>query len=383
MLGWCVAVLAVSGCATFEQQPTTDAWQSQQSLTPETGPDAEIPGQPTDNPGGGSPQTGGEIPPPEGCKDYNPAVIGTCMKVLSSVAALPSDPSDPVALVAERQTGRILRVRKDTEPVEVAKLDVDGGSDGGLTGLALSPTYAEDQLVFAYVTTASDNRLVRIAPGDTPKAVLIGIPKGPSGNHGALGLDHKGALLLATGDAGNPSAATDQRSLAGKVLRIDASGKPLADNPNPASPILTSGLHSPGGVCSSADGSMAWVTDRGTTRDSLFRLMPGKPLTTPAWSWPDRPGVAGCISWPGTVSVATSVAGNLQNLPLAQDGSFSGKPAVVLADKEGFGRLGGLDLMGENAAVAGTVNNDGGSPVSSDDRAIVIQQQGGGGSGAD
>jgi hypothetical protein len=74
----------------------------------------------------------------------------------------------------------------------------------------------------------------------------------------------------------------------------------------------------------------------------------------------------------------------MQNLPLAQDGSFSGKPEVLLAEKEGFGRLAGLDLINERLAVAGTVNKDGGTPVSSDDRAVVVTvQQGGGGGGPD
>ena len=60
---------------------------------------------------------------------------------------------------------------------------------GGLTGLVLSPGYSEDQLVYAYVSTPSDNRVVRIASGEPPEPVLVGIPHGPTNNGGALGRD--------------------------------------------------------------------------------------------------------------------------------------------------------------------------------------------------
>jgi glucose/arabinose dehydrogenase len=375
-------VLLTSGCATFADQPPPESWRPQERLTPQGGPEPQVPGEGTpqrDAPGGG--QNNEEIPPPDGCTDYNPVVIGTCMDTVTAVAALPGNGVEPTALVGERRTGRILRVKQGADPVLVATVPVDGSTDGGLTGLALSPSYAEDQLIFAYVTTASDNRLVRIAPGDVPKPIITGIPRGQTGNRGALALDRRGALLLATGDAGNPSAASDTRSLAGKVLRFDPIGQPAQGNPAPASLVVASGLRSPGGICASVDGSRMWVTDRAATRDVLYLLEFGKQLSAPAWTWPDRPGVAGCASSSDGVMVVMSTAGNAQRLPLAPDGSFSGKPEVTLEKDEGFGLLGGLDIVNDQVAVAGTVNKDGGKPVSSDDRAIVIAVSGGSGAG--
>ncbi len=375
--------LLTAGCATFSDQP--EDWNPQSELTPQAAPDPELPGDEGGPSGQSQPEQPkpSDVPPPDGCKDYNPAVIGTCLSTVVAVAALPGDGREPAALVGERDTGRILRVKRGAKPQVVATVPVDAKTDGGLTGLALSPTYTEDQLLFAYVTTATDNRLVRIAPGDTPKPVLTGIPRGASGNRGALALDHRGALLLATGNAGNPVLARNPGSLAGKVLRIDASGEPAPDNPT-ANRMVASGLTSPGGVCASMDGSRLWVTDNTPTTDLLYHLQPGKPLGEAAWSWPDRPGVSGCAATPDAVWVVTARAGNLQNLPLAEDGSFSGKPEVLLAAEEGFGRLSGFDLINERLAVAGTVNKDGGQPVSSDDRAVVVTvQQGGGGGGPD
>lgn len=368
-------VLLSTGCASFSDQPPPESWRPQEQLTPQAGPEPDAPGAEGGSgsgsgPGGGQPQR--EIPPPDGCTDYNPSVIGTCMDTIAAVAALPGDGSDPTALVGERRTGRILRVNRGAPPQLVATVPVDGSTDGGLTGLALSPTYAEDQLVFAYVTTATDNRLVRIAPGDTPKPILTGIPRGATGNRGALAVDHRGALLLATGDTGDTRAAGDLASLAGKVLRLDPSGQPAKDNPTAGSAVVASGLRSPGGVCASPDGSRMWVTDRAANQDVLFQLELGKQLGTPAWTWPDRPGVAGCASTTDGVTVVMSTAGNAQRLPIAKDGSFSGKPEITLEQDEGFGLLGGVDLVNEQMAVAGTVNKDGGTPVSSDDRAVVI-----------
>lgn len=375
-------VLLTAGCATFTDQPPPESWRPQEQLTPQGGPEPQVPGegQPSAPPGGGGGRPS-EIPPPDGCTDYDPAVIGTCMDTISAVAALPGDGRDPTALVGERRTGRILRVRMGHEPQVVATVPVDGSTDGGLTGLALSPTYAEDQLIFAYVTTATDNRVVRIAPGDVAKPVLTGIPRGATNNRGALALDRRGGLLLATGDAGNVKAAGDLKSLAGKLLRFDASGKPAKGNPTPDSLVLASGLRSPGGVCSAFDGSGIWVTDRAAAQDALYRLVPGKPLSAPAWTWPDRPGVAGCTASATGVMVVMSAAGNAQMLPLAQDGSFSAKPQISLEKDEGFGLLGGMDAVNEQVAVVGTVNKDGGEPGSSDDRAVVVVPPTGGASG--
>jgi glucose/arabinose dehydrogenase len=374
-------VLLTAGCATFAAQPPPEAWQPQEQLTPQGGPDPDIP-QPKQGEGGaGGGGVPTKIPPPDGCTDYNPTVIGTCLDTVAAVAALPGSGSDPAALVGERRTGRILRVKHGTAPEVIATVPVDGSTDGGLTGLALSPSYAEDQLIFAYVTTASDNRVVRIAPGDVPKPVITGIPRGATNNRGALALDRTGALLLATGDAGNPQAAGDLNSLAGKVLRFDATGAAPPGNPTKGSLVVTSGLRAPGGVCASVNGPGTWVTDRAATQDVLYRLEPGKVLSAPAWTWPDRPGVAGCAATATGVLVVMSTAGNAQRLPMASDGSFSGKPEVTLDKDQGFGLLGGMDAVNDQIAIAGTVNKDGGAPVSSDDRAFVIAVSGGGGAG--
>ena len=38
-----------------------------------------------------------------------------------------------------------------------------------------SPTYSQDRLTYAYISTPTDNRVIRIADGDAPKDLLTGI----------------------------------------------------------------------------------------------------------------------------------------------------------------------------------------------------------------
>lgn len=367
--------LLAAGCATFPEQPSPAGWSAQPQLTPQAGPTPEMPG--------GLPQPGGEqpggqppasVPPPEGCKDFNPAVVATCLNPISGVALMDVNQSTGVvtALATERTTGKLLKVTKDVAPVEVATFAVDAAGDGGLTGLTLSPTYSEDQLVYVYLTTDTDNRVMRIAPGDVPKPVLTGIPKGPTGNRGVLGYDREGALLVATGDAGNPTAAADPTSLAGKVLRIDSAGQPAKGNPTTGSAVIASGLRAPAGICVSADGSKTWVTDSTTAADVLYKIDAGKPLGTPAWTWPDKPGVGGCASLTNMMWVATSNVPGTQMIAMNPEGSFTGKPEPFLDKETGFGRIGPLVALDDNTALVGTVNKAGGAPISSDDRVVII-----------
>lgn len=384
VIGSALALLA-AGCGSFPEQPAPTEWSAAQQLTPQAGPRPELPGELPRNPQGQQPgQSPTPVPPPQGCKDFSPAVVATCLNPVSGVALVDVNQSTGAvtALATERVTGRLLRVTKDVDPVEVARFEVDTTGDGGLTGLTLSPTYAEDQLVYVYVTTATDNRVMRIAPGDVPKPVLTGIPKGPSGNRGVLTYDRTGALLVATGDAGNPALAADPNSLAGKVLRIDAAGQPARGNPTAGSRVLASGLRSPGGLCVSGDGTKTWVTDAGTSADLLYRVESGKPLGNPAWSWPDRPGIGGCASMSDVVWLATSATPGTLSLPMSPDGSFTGKPQVSMDGEEGFGRLGPMVALDDQTALVGTVNKEpGGSPVSSDDRvAIIVRLPNAGGS---
>lgn len=374
-------MLLLGGCAALPEFPERGSgqWRLKPEVGPQAGPQPQVPNAP------GLPETpeepgtlqGPPPGPPRGCDDPDPAVVATCLEPISAIAVLPDGRS---ALVSERG-GRILRVEKGVDPVEVASLPVDASNGGGLTGLALSPSYAEDQLIFAYVTTPEDNRVVRIAPDDEPKPVVMGIPRGPSGNSGALGLDGTGALIVATGDAGDPGSATDPASLAGKVLRIDTSGDPAGDNPDPTSPVVAAGLYAPSGLCSDPADGGTWITGNDGSRNLLHRVVPGEPLGEPEWTWPDHPGASGCAVMQGRMQVALADVGSIFALNLGPDGSFVGQPQTIPLPR--YGRITAAAAAGDGMVWLGTSNKDGGKPISSDERVFHLVNIVGGGGGRD
>jgi glucose/arabinose dehydrogenase len=362
--------LMLTGCATFPDNGPRD-WREKLENSGELGGPPVIPEPstpPTPPPPQGQP--GGDAPP-SGCVDPDPQVVATCLDPVSAIAVLPDGRT---ALVAERASGRVLRVQKGSDPVLVTIVPTDPSGGGGLTGLVLSPGYAEDQLVYAYVSTPTDNRVVRIAAGEPPEPVLVGIPRGATNNGGALGVDVDGSLLVATGDAGGSGYSPG--SLAGKLLRIDTLGRPGRGNPDPASPVFSSGLRAPGGVCTDRASRVTWVTDHAGTQDTLHLVVPG-PLPAPAWTWPNRPGVAGCMAEPGIVVIAQTGAASLFVLRPEGSGAFTGAPETLIQGT--YGRLSAATLAPDGLLWIGTVNKSGGKPVPSDDRVIRIQPPAGGG----
>ncbi|HEY2195069.1 MAG TPA: PQQ-dependent sugar dehydrogenase [Actinomycetospora sp.] len=377
-----VLALLVAGCARFPDA-SSQPWRDNPEIGPEKVPSPQSPA-PSEPSQPGPPPASGPAPAPGPCVDPDPQVVATCLAPVSAVVTLPGGQA---ALAAERTTGRIVRVAPDTAPQVVATVPVDATGDGGLTGLALSPSYDEDQLVYAYATTGAGNTVLRIAQGDVPKPVLSGIPRGASGNRGAIGVEPNGTLLVATGDAGDPAVAATPTSLAGKLLRIDPFGRPAPGDPVAGSPVVGSGLHSPGDVCPDVVSGTTWVTDRAGPRDVLLGVRPGSvpgaaAAAAPAWTWPDRPGVDGCAAGGGSLFVGLSDTKAIFALRPTAEGRFVGTPQAVLQNT--YGRISGADLASDGILWIGTANKDpGGAPGATDDRVIRIRPPSGGGSGPD
>jgi glucose/arabinose dehydrogenase len=374
-----VAVALLGGCAVTPTFPERDAgpFHAKLDIGSEAGPGPQIPG-PSSTPGPNAP---GRPPPgpPRGCTDPDPQVVATCLEPISALVVLPG--SAPVGLAAERTTGRILQVQRQRPNQEIATLAVDPAGDGGLTGLALSPSYSEDELIYAYITTPVDNRVVRIAPGDLPKPVLAGIPRGPTGNAGALAVDSHGMLLVATGDAGNPAAAENPQSLAGKVLRIDTFGHPAPGNPA-GSKVLVSGVHAPGGLCIDPLTDELWVTDRVPDHDLLRRVQPGRPLGRASWTWPGSSGAAGCVVMVGRIQVVFTSGAPMFAVGIGPNGTFIGPPLQIPLER--YGRVAAAALSPNGRMMwLGTVNKTAATPISSDERVFVLPDPVGPGGGHD
>src|SRR4051794_37858206 len=160
-----VLAAALSGCGGGGYTPSGPFRPLPEGAPPEVGPpssSAPIPGDPA------QPGAGGE--------GGDPNVGASGLAVPTGLVLLP----DGTAIVGERDTGRLLQVSPDRSPARelMTVPGVDATGDGGLLGLALSPTYVEDGLLYAYVSTATDNRVVRFPLGGTPNPVLTGIPRG-------------------------------------------------------------------------------------------------------------------------------------------------------------------------------------------------------------
>jgi glucose/arabinose dehydrogenase len=201
---------------------------------------------------------------------------------------------DGTAIVGERTTGRILMlaVAEDgtvAEPEELRTIDVADNGEGGLLGLAVSPDYPDDGTVFVYYTTGNDNRIARFNLGSdaAPEPILTGIPSAPNHNGGALEFGPDGYLYAATGDGGVGENAQDPESLGGKILRITPDGEPAEGNPDPDSPVYTSGHRNIEGLAWNAQEQL-YATEFGQDiADEINLIEPGGNYGWPMYEGPD------------------------------------------------------------------------------------------------
>ena len=350
----CAATVLLSGCARFDNA-VSQPFSTPPELTP--GPPSTPPPPPP-------------LPPkpfPKVCPA--PGVMQGC---LESTSGLIMGSDAKTALVAERTTGAIKKVSVSAEPTVKTVIGVDGSGDGGLMDIALSPTYSQDRLMYAYISTPTDNRVVRLADDDVPKDILTGIPKGAIGNTGSLIFTSPTTLVVQTGDAGNPGAANDPNSLAGKVIRIE---QPTTVGQAPPTTAL-SGMGAGGGMCLDPADKALYVTDRTPAGDRLQRIGSDGKATT-VWTWPNRPGVAGCVALDGTVLVNLVNTKQTVAIRLAQaTGAVTGDPEVVRQDKHGHAWA--LDVAPDGNIWGATVNRTAGDAEKLDDVVFPLFPQGGG-----
>ncbi|PKL80794.1 MAG: quinoprotein glucose dehydrogenase [Ignavibacteriae bacterium HGW-Ignavibacteriae-4] len=147
---------------------------------------------------------------------------------------------DDYLWVTERQ-GRVQRINPETgEMQQVLDItsDVITGSERGLMGMALSPTFSDDGFVYLSYTYQSGGTIVKIVRYRyngteliEPTTLLDNI-QGASNHDGCrLAFGPDGMLYITTGDAQNTSLAQNLTSLNGKVLRINPDGSIPDDNP--------------------------------------------------------------------------------------------------------------------------------------------------------
>ena len=363
-----VVLGAATGCAGNEDGPR--AAPASSVAAPTTG-SATSPG-PT-----GEPRP--TLPAPTG----EPQVLATGLEAPWGLAFLP----DGDALISERDSARILRLpATGGEPSVVTTVEQAAPSgEGGLLGLAVSPSFATDRTVYAYVTTADDNRIVRFSLDD-PTAledVLTGIPKGRVHNGGRLAFGPDGLLYAGTGDSGDTSLAQDPGSLGGKVLRMTPEGEPPA---GARTVVLSRGHRNVQGLAFDEAGR-TYAVEFGQNRfDEVNVVSEGT-----NGGWPEVEGegdgggrfLAPIVTWStseaspsgaavagGSLYVAALRGERLWRVPLDGRGG-AGTPQALLTGE--LGRLRTVQTAPDGALWVLTSNRDGrGDPAPDDDRVLRL-----------
>jgi glucose/arabinose dehydrogenase len=273
---------------------------------------------------------------------------------------------DGTAIISERDSAELKAVKDGSTAVLGRMPGVVPGGEGGLLGLAVSPDYNSDGLLYAYFTSQADNRIARFTltrsePGGSlklgpPETVFSGIPKASTHNGGRIRFGPDGYLYVGTGDSQRRDQPQDPNALGGKILRITKDGKPAPGNPFGDNPVYSLGHRNVQGL-DWDDAGRLWSSEFGPNVDDELNLIrPGG-----NYGWPDvtgAPGRTGYIDakvvWPSTAESSpsgleivgsTAYLGALRGqrlwaVPL--DGENAGNPVSYFTGE--FGRIRDVSL---------------------------------------
>jgi glucose/arabinose dehydrogenase len=297
------------------------------------------------------------------------------------------------ALVSERDSGRLLRVTPSGVVTVVGVVPgVVPRSQGGLLGVAVSPRFSVDRYVYAYVSAAQDNRIVRFRYDESTTAgitgfetVLAGIPVADDANGGRLKFGPDGMLYATTGFNFRLEFAQDPASLGGKILRMTPDGRPAPGNPFPGSVVWTLGHRNVEGITWDPRGR-AYATEFGeATFDELNRIRRGHnygwphaegPSADPRFTNPEltwRTGEAspsGVAFAGGSLWVAALGGERLWQVPFEANGDL-GAPVPHFVGT--YGRMRDVVVAPDGALWLLTSNTDGvGVARAGDDRLLVL-----------
>jgi glucose/arabinose dehydrogenase len=325
-------------------------------------------------------------------RPVRPRVVRTVARGLEApwgVTFLP----DGSALVGERDSTRVLSVGKGGRVREVGRIgDAAPQGEAGLLGLAASPSYAEDRTVYAYVSTDSDNRVVRFRMdggrvGEV-EPVLTGIPNGFIHDGGRLVFAEDGTLFVSTGETGEPELAQDVDSLGGKVLHITTDGDPAPDNPRTDSTVWSMGHRNVQGLAFDDEGRL-WATEFGqNTWDELNLVQKGRNYGWPTYEGRgEGPGSedfrdpfvtwrtsdaspSGLAYLDGSLWAGALRGERLWQVPVDDEGV--GKPRGWFVGD--YGRLRTVNVTPDGTLWVTTSNRDGrGDPAPADDRILEVR----------
>ncbi|MFF5961110.1 PQQ-dependent sugar dehydrogenase [Streptomyces luteogriseus] len=344
---------------------------------------------------------GSSAPPGQAAEETPPAqgsvkVVRTVAEGLDSPWGLAPLPGGGL-LVSSRDDATIVRVDEKTgKKTELGEVPgVSAAGEGGLLGIALSPDYASDHMVYAYFTSASDNRIVHMIYDEqkpageqlgAPDTVYKGIPKGFIHNGGRIGFGPDKMLYVGTGESGDTGLSQDKDSVGGKILRLTPEGEPAPGNPFPDSPVYSYGHRNVQGL--------AWDTRQRLfasefgqdTWDELNAIEPGG-----NYGWPEAEGRSGDKGFHNPVDQWTTAEASPSGIAYAEGSVWmaglrgkrlwriplngtkaSAEPQAFLEGE--YGRLRTVVSAGGDRLWLVTSNTDGrGSPKDGDDRILELR----------
>ncbi|WP_280270006.1 PQQ-dependent sugar dehydrogenase [Nocardia wallacei] len=291
---------------------------------------------------------------------------------------------DGSALVAERDSGAVLRVSPGSAPEQVYRVPgVVARGEGGLLGLAVARDYAETRYVYAYFTAETDNRIVRFRLGGPPEVVFTGIAKSGNHNGGRIAFGPDGMLYAGTGDAGREDRSQDPASPNGKILRLTPEGRPAPGNPFPGSPVYSLGHRNVQGLAWDPAARLYAAEFGQNDFDEINLIEPGRNygwpqvegtgdtdggrLTNPLVTWTTREASpSGIAVTAHTMYVAALRGERLWTVPM-RDGS-PGEPRAELRD---YGRLRTVEVAPDGSLWLTTSNTDGRGDIRAGDDRIL------------
>jgi glucose/arabinose dehydrogenase len=298
------------------------------------------------------------------------------------------------AVVTERDTRRVLLLEAPSYDVKQVGLmsaavpNGESGGEAGLLGVAVSPDFTQDHLLYFYLSTAADNRIVKATLEHdrlgTPQVILDGIPNGAIHDGGRLAFGPDGYLYASTGETGDGELAQDKNTLAGKILRITTDGDPAPGNPFPGSEIWSYGHRNVQGLAFD-DQDRLWSSEFGYhTYDELNLIEPGK-----NYGWPmvegrgDQLGLVNPqVVWETDVASPSGLAWLDGELWLASlrgerlwridvHGAHASNPTDFFVGQ--YGRMRTVVVTPEGKLWVTTSNRDGrGAPRAGDDRILLV-----------
>ncbi|MEU3900990.1 PQQ-dependent sugar dehydrogenase [Streptomyces sp. NPDC045251] len=346
--------------------------------------------------------TAAQSPPPGSAAERTPPAKGS-VEVVRTVATGLNSPWGLAPLpgggllVSSRDEATITRVDEKTgEKTELGEVPgVAAAGEGGLLGIALSPDYASDHMVYAYFTSASDNRIVRMRydgtkpPGEQlgePDTIFRGIPKGVVHNGGRIAFGPDKMLYAGTGESGDEGLSQDKESLGGKILRMTPDGEPAPGNPFPDSVVYSYGHRNVQGLAWDDEQRLFAAEFGQDTWDELNAIKPGD-----NYGWPEAEGRGGgsgfhdpLAQWStdeaspsgiafaeGSVWMAGLRGERLWRVPLKGTEAAADPQAFLEGE---YGRLRTVVAAGGDRLWLVTSNTDGrGDPKEDDDRILELR----------